>query len=81
MPMSTSYQKRLSNILPQIVDTFGTPFHIYDEKGIKETCKKLTTAFENIEGFKEFFGSHRCIYSFSVSGCPVTFKSKMSFLA
>ncbi|MBT3386364.1 MAG: diaminopimelate decarboxylase [Desulfobacula sp.] len=55
MPMSTSYQKRLSKILPQIVDTFGTPFHIYDEKGIKETCRKLTTAFENIEGFKEFF--------------------------
>lgn len=55
MPMSTSYQKRLSRILPQIVDTFGTPFHIYDEKGIKETCKKLTTAFENIDGFKEFF--------------------------
>ena len=55
MPMSTSYQKRLSKILPQIVDTFGTPFHIYDEKGIKETCRELTTAFENIEGFKEFF--------------------------
>lgn len=55
MPMSDSYKKRLSRILPQIVKTFGTPFHIYDEKGIKETCKKLNTAFENIKGFKEFF--------------------------
>ena len=55
MPMSTSYQKRLSRILPQLVDTFGTPFHIYDEKGIKETCSTFTTAFENIDGFKEFF--------------------------
>ena len=55
MPMSNSYKKRLSRLLPQIVDTFGTPFHIYDEKGIKETCRKLNTAFENIEGFKEFF--------------------------
>jgi diaminopimelate decarboxylase len=55
MPMSASYKKRLSHILPQIVATFGTPFHIYDEKGIKETCKKLNTAFKNIEGFKEFF--------------------------
>jgi len=55
MPMSDSYQKRLSVILPHIVDTFGTPFHIYDEKGIKKTCKKLNTAFENIDGFKEFF--------------------------
>ncbi len=55
MPMSTSYHKRLSKILPQIVDTFGTPFHIYDEKGIMETCEKLTSSFANIDGFKEFF--------------------------
>ncbi len=55
MPMSESYQKRLSDILPQIVDTFGTPFHIYDEKGIKETCQKLVSTFKNINGFKEFF--------------------------
>jgi len=53
--MSDSYQERLARILPQIVDGFGTPFHIYDEKGIKETCKKLTAAFEKIDGFKEFF--------------------------
>ncbi|MBU8910765.1 MAG: diaminopimelate decarboxylase [Desulfobacterales bacterium] len=55
MPMSDSYRKKLSCLLPKIVDTFGTPFHIYDEKGIKETCKKLNTAFEKIDGFKEFF--------------------------
>ncbi len=55
MPMSASYQKRLFRILPQIVDTFGTPFHIYDEKGIKDTCKTLNKAFENFDGFKEFF--------------------------
>ncbi|SDT85974.1 diaminopimelate decarboxylase [Desulfobacula phenolica] len=55
MPMSNSYQQRLAGILPQIVDTFGTPFHIYDEKGIKETCNNLNTAFEKINGFKEFF--------------------------
>jgi len=55
MPMSDSYKKRLSSVLPEIVNTFGTPFHIYDEKGIKETCTKLNSAFENIEGFKEFF--------------------------
>ncbi|MFH2093038.1 MAG: diaminopimelate decarboxylase, partial [Pseudomonadota bacterium] len=55
MPMSESYKKRLSRILPQIVKTFGTPFHIYDEKGIRQTCTHLNTAFKNIEGFKEFF--------------------------
>ena len=55
MPMSDSYQKRLSKVLPQIVDTFKTPFHIYDEKGIKQTCRKLVSAFKHINGFKEFF--------------------------
>ena len=33
MPMSESYQTRLGKHLPQIAETFGTPFHIYDEKG------------------------------------------------
>ena len=55
MPMSDSYKKRLSHVLPQIVNTFGTPFHIYDEKGIKKICRKLNATFENIDGFKEFF--------------------------
>lgn len=55
MPMSNSYKKTVSKILPEIVDTFGTPFHIYDEKGIKKTCNKLISAFESIDGFKEFF--------------------------
>jgi len=55
MPMSNDYKERLSDILPQIVDTFGTPFHIYDEKGIKETCHRLNSAFRDINGFKEYF--------------------------
>ncbi len=55
MPMSSSYKKRLSEKLPQIVKTFGTPFHIYDERGIKQTCQQLNTAFEHLDGFKEYF--------------------------
>ncbi len=55
MPMSDSYKTRLSAILPEIVNTFGTPFHIYDEKGIKDTCRQLKSAFKDINGFKEFF--------------------------
>jgi len=53
--MSLSYKKRLSEKLPQIVKTFGTPFHIYDEQGIKQTCQQLNTAFEHLDGFKEYF--------------------------
>ncbi|MBU1196457.1 MAG: diaminopimelate decarboxylase [Proteobacteria bacterium] len=55
MPMSESYQNRLSRILPGIVETFKTPFHIYDEKGIRQTCEQLNHAFGNIDSFKEFF--------------------------
>ncbi len=55
MPMSDSFSKRLSPILPDIVDTFGTPFHIYDETGICDTCDTLNTVFAPIGGFKEYF--------------------------
>lgn len=55
MPMSESFKSRLSDILPEIAAKFGTPFHIYDEKGIRETCRRLKKSFKNINGFKEFF--------------------------
>jgi len=55
MPMSDAYKKRLSAILPEIVEAFGTPFHIYDEKGIKGTCRQLNAAFKDIKGFREYF--------------------------
>lgn len=55
MPMSPSYHSRLSKILPQIVDHFGTPFHIYDEKGIRDTCRSLNRAFKPLNGFREYF--------------------------
>lgn len=53
--MSESYRKRLSAVLPQIVETFGTPFHIYDETGIRETGQRLNKAFETLPGFREYF--------------------------
>ena len=55
MPMSNAFHKRLSAILPDIVSFFGTPFHIYDEIGICNTCDTLNAAFHTLEGFKEYF--------------------------
>ena len=55
MPMSSAFKNRLTPILPDVVDTFGTPFHIYDEAGILDTCDRLNQAFSAIDGFKEFF--------------------------
>jgi len=55
MPQSRSYQERLAPVLKDIANHYGTPFHIYDEAGIRETGRKLMDAFEGIEGFREYF--------------------------
>lgn len=41
--------------LEEIVKKYPTPFHIYDEKGIRENAKALKEAFAWNPGYKEFF--------------------------
>lgn len=41
--------------IEDITKTYPTPFHIYDEKGIKENARKLKEAFAWNNGFKEYF--------------------------
>ncbi|MBR5596665.1 MAG: diaminopimelate decarboxylase [Lachnospiraceae bacterium] len=41
--------------LEEIIKTFPTPFHIYDEKGIRENALALKEAFSWNPGFKEYF--------------------------
>lgn len=41
--------------IEEIAKTYPTPFHIYDEKGIRENARKLKQAFSWNKGFKEFF--------------------------
>lgn len=41
--------------LKDIVKTYPTPFHIYDEKGIRENARGLKAAFAWNKGFKEYF--------------------------
>ena len=55
MPMSPDFQERLFPILPEIVRYFGTPFHLFDERGIINTGESLKKSFRNITGFQEFF--------------------------
>ena len=55
MPMSLDFTNRLSPVLKDIADHFGTPFHIYDEKGIQETGETLKNAFGRLPDFREFF--------------------------
>ena len=42
-------------MIEEITKTYPTPFHIYDEKGIRENAKALKEAFSWNPGYKEFF--------------------------
>ena len=39
----------------EIIKTYPTPFHIYDERGIRATARALNAAFAWDPGFKEYF--------------------------
>ena len=41
--------------LDEIVKKYPTPFHLYDEKGIRENARKVYKAFSWNKGFKEYF--------------------------
>ena len=41
--------------IEEIVKTYPTPFHLYDEKGIRENAKAVKEAFTWNPGFREYF--------------------------
>ncbi|MFO7569577.1 MAG: diaminopimelate decarboxylase [Smithellaceae bacterium] len=41
--------------IEKIMETYPTPFHIYDEKAIRENARNFKKAFSWNEGFREFF--------------------------
>jgi diaminopimelate decarboxylase len=53
--MSYGFQSRLFPILKEIAAHYKTPFHIYDETGIRETGERLKSVFSEINGFREYF--------------------------
>lgn len=38
-----------------IIADVPTPFHLYDEKGIRENARRVNAAFAWNKGFKEYF--------------------------
>ncbi|MCX8084413.1 MAG: diaminopimelate decarboxylase [Calditerrivibrio sp.] len=46
--------------IEKIIEQYPTPFHIYDEKGIRENARRLTKAFAWNKGFKEYFAVKAC---------------------
>jgi NAD(P)H dehydrogenase (quinone) len=53
--MSLKEMPFTNNELEKIAAKFPTPFHIYDEKAIRENARDLLRAFQWDEGFKEYF--------------------------
>ena len=41
--------------LQEIIKEYPTPFHLYDEKGIRENAKAVNEAFAWNKGFREYF--------------------------
>ena len=41
--------------LEKIIENYPTPFHIYDEKGMRSYAKRFVDAFSWNEGFKEYY--------------------------
>ena len=46
--------------IEEIIKTYPTPFHIYDEKGIKDAAHKLQRAFKWNIGYKEYYAVKAC---------------------
>ncbi len=46
--------------LKEIAEKYPTPFHIYDEKGIRENARRLNRAFSWARGFKNHFAVKAC---------------------
>jgi diaminopimelate decarboxylase len=41
--------------IERIIEKYPTPFHIYDERGIRENARRLNRAFAWAKGYKEYF--------------------------
>lgn len=41
--------------LEEIINQYPTPFHLYDEKGVRENARRVYQAFSWNKGFKEYF--------------------------
>lgn len=71
--------------LKEITKDYPTPFHLYDEKGIRENARKVNQAFSWNEGFKEYFAvkatpNPKIIQILNEEGCGVDCSSTTELL-
>jgi diaminopimelate decarboxylase len=46
--------------LEELTRRFPTPFHLYDEKGMRDNARRLKKAFSIFPGFREFYAVKAC---------------------
>ncbi len=46
--------------IEEIIKEYPTPFHIYDERAIRENARRLLKSFSGFPGFHEFFAVKAC---------------------
>ena len=71
--------------IEEIVKQYPTPFHLYDEKGIRENAAKVKEAFSWNPGFKEYFAVKATPNPFLINilreyGCGVDCSSKTELM-
>ncbi len=55
MPMPDAFKDRLHPVLDDIIAHHGTPFHIYDEAGIRETGRQVLDVYSDLKEFREYY--------------------------
>ncbi|MGI6006463.1 MAG: diaminopimelate decarboxylase [Ruminococcus sp.] len=70
--------------LEEIKKTIPTPFHLYDEKGIRENAKALKEAFAWNKGYREYYAVKACPNPFLIQilqeygcGCDCSSKTEL----
>ncbi|WP_079110003.1 diaminopimelate decarboxylase [Streptomyces roseifaciens] len=48
MPIADGFERRLRPLLQEIVAVYGTPFHLYDARGIIDTHRAMEAAFAGV---------------------------------
>ncbi len=54
MPISDGFSRRLLPLLDELVAVYGTPFHIYDARGIVDTYRAMVDAFRG-QPYRQYF--------------------------
>lgn len=60
MPISESFKKRLDAVFPTLLDRHGTPFYLFDERGIIDTVQSMKEMLFTRAGDMNFFAVKAC---------------------